>query len=102
MYKNNGDVGTPFTATTASPEIDQRASGNYSSMGSGPGHAGYRGVSTAGLGLHPVAAELPDSPSRLSELSGNSPRQRDFRNSQISELAGSSSQPRELPEQAFG
>lgn len=102
MYKSNGDLGTPYTATTASPEIDQRASGNHSRMGGGPGQGEYRGVSTAGLGMHPTAAELPDSPSRRSELSGNSPRQRDFRTSQMSELPASSYQPHELPERASG
>lgn len=108
MYKNNADLDSPYTATIESPEVDQRASGNTFSMGSGPGE--YRGVSTAGLGMHPTTSELPDSPSRLSELSGSSPRQRefrnsqmssprqrDFRNSQMSELAGSSRQPSELP-----
>lgn len=102
MYKSNGDLGTPYTATTASPGIDQRASGKYSSMGSGPGQGEYRGVSTAGLGMHPTAAELPDSPSRRSELSGNSLRQRDFRTTQMSELAASNYQPHELPERASG
>ena len=102
IFKNSAELDTPHTATTASPVISQRASGNYSSMGHGPVHNQYRGVSAAGLGMHPMAVELPDSPSRRSELSGNSPRQRDFRHSQMSELAGSSYQPRELPEQASG
>ena len=100
MYKNNVDLGTPYTATTASPEVDQRASDKYSSMNGEAGDVEYRGDSTGGLGLHPIPPELPDSP-RPSELSGSSPVHRELRNSQMSELTGSKYRPSELPEQRF-
>ena len=108
MYNNNGDLGSPYTATSVSPEVDQRDSSRFSNMGNGAGIAEYRGVSTGGLGLHPVSLELPDSPSH-SELSGSptlhreprSSQMSELRNSQISELAGSRNYPSELPERAY-
>lgn len=94
MHINNADLSSPYTTTSASPELDHRASGRYSGMGSGPGHTEYRGVSIAGLGRHHRAAGFPDSPSRFSEF--------DSRNSQMSEPVGLDYQPHELPEQAYG
>lgn len=101
MYKGQGDADSPLTATTNSPQLNQRASSKY--VVSDIGEGGYRGVKTgghSGLGLHPVSPELPKSPTR-SELSGNPSVPRDYRNSQMSELAASIPQPSELPDRPY-
>lgn len=98
MYKGNVDIGTPLTATTGSPDLNQRASSKY--VVHDTGEPGYRGVQTGGLGSHQASPGLPKSPAR-SELSGEPARQRDSRFSQRSELAGSKEYPSELPEQAY-
>ena len=101
MYKGHGDPDSPLTATNTSPELNQRASSKY--VVSDTGEGGYRGVKTGGhggLGLQPGSPGLPVSPTR-SELSGDPSARRDYRNSQMSELAASLHHPSELPDRPY-
>lgn len=101
MYKGHGDADSPLTATTTSPDLNQRASSKY--VVSDTGEGGYRGVKTgshSGLGLQPGPSGVPNSPAR-SELSGDPSGPRDYRNSQMSELAASSHHPSELPDRPY-
>ena len=101
MYKGHGDADSPLTATTTSPDLNHRASSKY--VVSDTGEGGYRGVKTgshSGLGLQPGPSVFPNSPTR-SELSGNPSAPRDYRNSQMSELAASSNHPSELPDRPY-
>lgn len=98
MYKGNADLETPATGTTASPDLNKRASSKYVA---GDVEVGtYRGVQTGGLGLHPVSPEPPNTNTQ-SEFSGSSPQPRDIRDSQMSELAGSRYHPSELPDRSY-
>lgn len=101
MYKGHGDADSPLTATTTSPDLNQRASSKY--VVSDTGEGGYRGVKTGGhigLGVQPGSPGLSNSPAR-SELSGDPSASRDYRNSQMSELAGSLHHPSELPDRPY-
>ncbi|MCJ1464261.1 hypothetical protein MMC07_002874 [Pseudocyphellaria aurata] len=93
IYMNNADPSSPYTTTSASPEINQRASEEYSGTGSEPGHTEYRGVSTTGLGRLHTIVEFPDSPSRFSDFNPS--------NLQVSEPVGLENQPHELPEHPY-
>lgn len=101
MYQGNGDAESPLTAMTISPDLNQRASSKY--VVSDAGDSGYRGVKTGGqggLGINPVSPEFPNSPTR-SELSGDPSIPREYRNSQMSELAASLQHPSELPDRPY-
>lgn len=101
MYKGHGDADSPLTATTTSPDLNQRASSKY--VVSDIGEGGYRGVKSgghSGLGLQPGSIGHPSSPTR-SELSGDPSAPHDYRNSQMSELAAPLHHPSELPDRPY-